>query len=180
MRMSASDVYRDLAIGRDAFIEAMSHTASGVYVVSTDGPGGRCAATISAVASVSADPAMLLVCINKRNLLCAAIETNRQFCVNALNIDQIQISQVFAGKPESGRAHDFESAEWLDGLTLAKRLKGAVASFDCLLHHSVTLGTHNVVIGLVVGASSGDRQPLLYASRSYRASCMLDKSTLKQ
>jgi flavin reductase len=175
--LSANDPYQGLAIGKDAFLEAMSHTASGVYLVTTDGRGGRYAATISAVASVSADPTMLLACINKRNPMCAAIESNRQFCVNALNADQVRISQTFSGKPDSGGlAYDFESAEWLDGLTEAKRLKGAVASFDCLLHHNVVLGTHSVFIGLVVGAAFADGRPLLYAKRSYHSPCALNPS----
>ena len=169
--LSGTDLYRGLATGKDAFLEAMSRTASGVYLVNTDGHGGRYAGTISAVASVSADPTMLLVCINKHNPLCDALEANRQFCVNAYNADQVRICRTFAGRPDTGGLpYDFESAEWLQGLTQAQRLKGAVASFDCLLHHSLLLGTHRVFIGLVVGVMCDDGEPLLYSRRSYYSS----------
>ncbi|MGE0006236.1 MAG: flavin reductase family protein [Parvibaculaceae bacterium] len=169
--LSETDLYRNLAADRNAFLEAMSRTASGVYLVTTDGHGGRVAATISAVASISADPTMLLACINKRNPLCAALETNRQFCINAFNATQVRISQTFAGRPGvGGQAYDFGTAEWLQGQTQAQRLKGAVASFDCLLHHSLTLGTHCVFIGLVVAVACDEGRPLLFSRRGYHSS----------
>ena len=171
---SGNDLYQNLTAGKDAFLEAMSRTASGVYLVTTDGQGGRYAATISAVASVSADPTMLLACVNKRNPLCIALETNRQFCINAFKADQVRISQTFAGKPDAGgQAYDFGIAEWLQGRTQAQRLKGAVASFDCLLHHSLALGTHCVFIGLVVAVTCDEGKPLLYSRRGYYSSSKL-------
>jgi flavin reductase (DIM6/NTAB) family NADH-FMN oxidoreductase RutF len=119
---------------------------------------------------------MLLACVNRRSPMSAAIEANREFCVNELSVDQVPLSQVFSGRSEAGRAYDMESAEWLDGQTLAKRLKGAVASFDCLLNHIVALGTHYVFIGLVVGVCYEDGRPLLYSRRGYHVSCSLDNA----
>lgn len=173
---SGPDVYRTLADKND-FLEAMSHTASGVYLVTTDGRSGCYATTISAVSSVCAEPAMLLACINKRNPLCVAVENNRQFCVNAFSVDQVPISQTFSGRPEAGGlAYDFGRAEWLEGSTKARRLQGAVASFDCLLHHSLVLGTHYVFIGLVIAATCTEGKPLLYSHRTYCSSVELGSS----
>ena len=52
---------------RSAFVDAMSRVASTVHIVTTDGPGGRVGATVSAMTSVSADTPMptLLVCLNR-------------------------------------------------------------------------------------------------------------------
>ncbi|HTN98274.1 MAG TPA: flavin reductase family protein [Nordella sp.] len=152
----------------------MSRTASGVYILTTDGEGGQYAATISAVASVSADPALLLACINRRNPLCAALAANRHFCVNALNAAQSPVSQSFAGRPQSGLAYDFGIAEWYQGTTSAKRLKGAVASFDCVLQDSLAFGTHTIFVGHVVAAAGAEGKPLLYAGRRYLTACALD------
>lgn len=163
-----------LAVDRSIFVDAMSRTASGVYIVSTDGKGGQYATTVSAVASVSADPALLLACVNGRNPMCAAIEVNRHFCINALSAAQSPVSQTFAGKPDAGAAHDFGVAEWYRGTTAAKRLKGAVASFDCVLHECLGFGTHKILIGRVLAAIWEDGRPLLYAGRRYHTACALD------
>ena len=50
-----------------AFVEAMSRSASSVWLVTTDGPAGRHGLTVSAVSSVSAEPPMLLACINRHS-----------------------------------------------------------------------------------------------------------------
>ena len=45
----------------------MGAAVTGVSVVTTDGAGGRLGLTVSSMASVSADPPMLLVCIGRRS-----------------------------------------------------------------------------------------------------------------
>ena len=57
---------------RDAFVEAMSRAVSGVSIVTTDGQAGRFGQTVSAMSSVSADPPLLLVCINRKSPTCTA------------------------------------------------------------------------------------------------------------
>src|SRR5690242_19206043 len=102
---------------RAQFIEAMGRTVTSVTVVTTIGPGGRCGLTVSAVASVSADPPMLMVCINRRSPAAAAIRRNGVFCVNLLAAHQAPLSDTFAGRPRAGEPFDFAAAEWQAGRT---------------------------------------------------------------
>ena len=61
---------------RQLFIGAMGAVATGVTVVATGGAGGQFAQTVSAMSSVSADPPLLLVCLNSRSPINAAISAN--------------------------------------------------------------------------------------------------------
>jgi flavin reductase len=155
------------AVDRAAFVSAMSGAVTSVNVVTTDGPGGMFGVTVSAMASVSADPPMLLVCVNQRSPACAAIRENGVFCVNLLAVNQHDISDVFAGHPREGDAFDFGCAEWQATTTGAVRLPDAASTFDCVLHSSQDAGTHTIFVGRVVDVTATENAPLAHCRRSY-------------
>jgi flavin reductase len=163
-----SDDVVPFAVSRDAFVAAMSRAVTGVSLVTTDGPAGRYAVTVSAVASVSADPPMVLACVNQRSPLAAAIRANGVFCVNLLSAEQARLADIFAGRPDAGKPFDFASASWREAATGAPCLEGALASFDCASHDTHDAGTHTIFIGRVVQAlDTASGTPLLYAARRY-------------
>ncbi|MDT8873082.1 flavin reductase family protein [Komagataeibacter rhaeticus] len=86
---------------RDAFISAMGHAAHSVSVVVTDGDAGRMGVTVSAVSSVSADPPMILACINRKSPAVAAICANGSMTINMLAATQHDISDVFSGRSQN-------------------------------------------------------------------------------
>ena len=154
---------------RGAFLEAMSHTAATVNIVTTDGPEGRVGVTISAMTSVSADtPApSLLVCINRQGSACAPILKNGVFCVNVLRNDQAHISNLFAGRGGAG-GDRFGCADWMRMETGAPRVVDPLVAFDCRLTHAELLGTHYVMFGAVEDIFiAGQGLPLIYANRAY-------------
>jgi flavin reductase (DIM6/NTAB) family NADH-FMN oxidoreductase RutF len=154
-------------VAREHFITAMGRAVTSVNVVTTLGAAGRYGVTVSAFSSVSADPPMVLVCINREGRACEAVRRNRVFCVNVLGDAHEEISRVFAGQspvPEEGR---FGCANWTRLETGAPALEGALAVFDCRVDSSHEYGTHTVFIGLVLEARHGDGLPLLYTQRSY-------------
>ena len=105
----------EIPANRDHFLAAMAAAATGVSVVTTDGPAGRYGVTISAMASVSADPPMLLICVNRRSPACAALLANRLFGVNVLAADQAEVADIFAGRPRQGAAFHFAEERWAGG-----------------------------------------------------------------
>jgi len=145
----------------------MSRIFSLVTVVTTDGPSGRCGVTVSSASSASADPALILACIQRRSPVNAAIHANGAFCVNVLAIGQEHVSDNFAGRARDGVPFDFEIAEWLTGTTGSPLLKGAVAAFDCALHSTHGAGSHTVFFGRVLDIFEGDNWPLIYGRRIY-------------
>lgn len=155
------------AAPRDDFISAMGSAVTGVTVVSTAGESGRFAVTVSAMSSVSADPPLLLVCINRRSPTCAAIRANGAFCVNVLAADQRRVAETFAGRPGDGRPYDFDCARWHALATGVPALEGAVANFDCALSEGYPAGSHMIFIGRVEACRRRDGTPLLYTRRRY-------------
>lgn len=155
------------AVDRTDFINAMSTAVTGVYVVTTDGISGRFGLTVSAVSSVSADPPMVLVCVNRRSPVCAAVRANGAFCVNTLSTEHRFLADIFAGRAFCGEPYDFSRGVWAKGITDAPRLIGAVSNFECQLEHAHDAGTHTVFVGRVLAAHQGGGSPLLYTHRSY-------------
>ena len=97
---------------RASFIEAMSRAATGVTIVTTDGPAGRFGQTVSAMCSVSADPPSLLVCIKTTSVIVNAIRGHRALGVNVLRADQRRVADTFAGRKTWGAPYDFGTARW--------------------------------------------------------------------
>ena len=163
----ASSIQSVDAVERDTYVNAMGCAVTGVNIVTTDGPGGRFGLTVSAVSSVSADPPMLLVCINRHSPACTALQTNKVFCVNMLSTRHKQISDTFAGRPENGKPYDFACASWETAVTGAPRLVDALSTFDCVLETARDAGSHTIFIGRVLEAKAGCGSPLLYSRRAY-------------
>jgi flavin reductase (DIM6/NTAB) family NADH-FMN oxidoreductase RutF len=152
-----------------SFLQGMAEAATSVTLVTTDGPAGRFGVTVSAFASVSADPPMLLACINRKSPAAAAIVSNGGFCVNVLSAAQRYLAEVFAGCSERFAPYDFGCADW-------ERAKGgwclrdSVASFACALDRDVAAGTHQILIGRVLETQRAAPPcvgSLVYARRAY-------------
>ena len=154
---------------RASFLQAMAEAAACVTLVTTDGPAGRFGVTVSAFASVSADPPMLLACINRRSPAASAIAANGGFCVNVLSAEQSYLADVFAGRSERFRPYDFGCAEWARA-DRGWRLAESIASFACALDRDVAAGTHQILIGRVLETHRAE-QPcvgsLVYSRRTY-------------
>jgi len=161
------------AVAAPDFTNAMGNAATGVNVVTTDGPGGRFGVTISAMSSLSAAPPSLLACIHRQSPVAAAIAANGAFCVNVLGSAQAALSDIFAGRtpmaPDGEYRHGdrFRLGDWRRLATGAPVLEGAVASFDCRLAEAHAFGTHRMFVGLVIAVREGGGAPLIYHNRAY-------------
>ena len=153
----------------DRFVAAMAGAATQVSVVTTEGSAGRFGVTVSAFSSVSAEPPLVLVCINRRSPAVEAIIANGRFCVNLLGTDQSEIANCFAGRPGAHVPYDFACADWRVAATGAPVLAQAAASFDCTMHAAHDAGTHRIFIGRVRQALSQPAAPLAFANRAYQA-----------
>ena len=155
------------SVSAEAFLAAMREAVTAVSLVTTSGDAGEYGVTVSAIASVSADPPLVLACINRRSPAEAAIRANGIFCINVLTVRQSHSADVFSGRSPTHSPYDFGCATWTTGLTGAKRLDDAAASFECEVFSAVEAGTHTVLIGRVVGLTANADVPLIYHNRSY-------------
>jgi flavin reductase (DIM6/NTAB) family NADH-FMN oxidoreductase RutF len=151
----------------DKFVAAMGMAATGVSVVTTDGPAGRFGITVSAVSSVSADPPLVLACVSRRSPAAAAIEANGRFSINMLAADNRGVAETFAGRPREGKPYDFAAHDWDEGQSGLPVLADAAAVFECVMAEAYDAGTHRIFIGRVVAAKRGEAEPLVYHNRAF-------------
>ncbi len=165
---------------RDKFIGGMSHAASTVNVVTTDGAAGRGGVTVSAMSSVSADARRptLLVCVHYKTAVAQQIIKNGVFCVNMLKDDQSYISDAFAGRFKEQLKDKFDCADWVAMPSGAPRVVDPLVGFDCHVISAERVGTHYVFFGEVASIFIADRgSPLIYARRSYGATTRIEPAT---
>ncbi len=149
------------------FVEAMAAAASGVSIVTTKGPSGRFGLTVSAVTSISAEPPLLLVCINRKSPIVEAITANRFFAASLLSEHQVPLARSFAGRPDHGAAYDFAAGDWRVGQGGAPVLEHAAATFELELESWSDAGTHRILVGRVLAAAISGLNTLAYHHRKF-------------
>ena len=143
----------------------MRHVPTGVTVITTVHDGVDAGFTANAFASVSADPPMLLICVNRTASSHALISASGIFCVNLLAREQQHIAEKFAGGEPKER---FVGVALERGPLGTAIVAGSLAHFECRLAEEHSAGTHTIFIGKVVGCDSRSGEPLGYYDRTYR------------
>jgi flavin reductase (DIM6/NTAB) family NADH-FMN oxidoreductase RutF len=146
---------------------ALGHLPTGVTVVTSLAPDGTpIGTTVSAVCSVSAEPALLLVCLTKTSETLQAIRGHGEFAVNVLADGQHVLSSNFA---RAGADASWEGIDHQRLQTGLPRLDGTLAAFDCVVHETMEGGDHDIVIGRVRGVHVDELEdrPLLHWRGAY-------------
>lgn len=152
------------------FRDAMSEVASPVFLLATNGVAGRAGMTVTAVASVSDQPATILVCVNRQSPSASLYVANGVFSLNALAPEDRPLGDLFAGRGAPGDDR-FAHGQWGIGATGAPVLESANAWFDCRLIEVKAVASHDVLIGEVVAlGGGGGRDSLVYGRRAWRRS----------
>ena len=146
------------------FRQLLGRFATGVTVLTTRTPGGGpIGMTASSVASVSLDPPLVLVSVDRRHEMHTALEAASSFVLNILAADQEAISRRFAGdEPNRFSGVGFRTNK--QGIAV---LDGVLAHIECEKQSATPAGDHTVFLGLVIGGSVTDRRPLLYYRGGY-------------
>src|SRR5437016_5237638 len=124
----------------------MGRFATGVTVVTTKGEEHLCGLTANAVASLSLEPPLLLVAVDRRSHSHGCFKKNKCFAVNVLSADQEELSRRFARTGPK----EFADLGTTTAITGAPILKGALAYADCRLVEVLTGGDHDIFIGEIV------------------------------
>ena len=136
---------------KDDFRKAMGRFATGVTVVTTGADGEVHGMTANAVTSVSLEPMMLLLCVDKDADSHEILSRAGVFAVNILSDNQQEISNRFAIKDDAG-THSLDGVPHTIGMTGAPILEGALAYLDCRTVTEQEAGDHTIFIGEVVDA----------------------------
>ncbi len=154
-----------MSVSKDEFRAALGRFASGVTVVTTrDASGKLHGITVSAFCSVSLEPPLVLVCIEKTTGSHFAFMESSSFVVNLLAADQQHLSDRFASRlPDKFDTVKYQSG--IDGLPI---LEDALANLECRLKNSHDAGDHTIFIGQIERATVRDGEPLIYFHGNYR------------
>lgn len=124
-----------------ALRSCLGRFATGVAVVTFDGPDGRHGLTINSFTSVSLRPPLILVSVARRARAHSALE-GRPFCVNVLGAEQEWLAHRFAGGAPG------PVVRWQDG-DRASWLCGALAHLECTPWRAYDGGDHTLYLGHV-------------------------------
>lgn len=156
-----------MSIDANDFRDVLRHFAAGVTVVTMKSGDDVHGMTVSAFSSVSADPALILVCIDHKGRGHELLERDDAvFAVNILKAGQEDVSNRFAFSKEDR----FAEGNWTTVATGAPLLEDAVAWLDCTVFARHVAGTHTIYVGQVQACrvNENDAAPLLYWNRGYR------------
>ncbi len=104
---------------------------------------------VTSAMSLSADPPLLLACVNRNSSSWPLLEKYRKFGWSSLGADHQKIAENFSGFGGVKGADRYKGAEWHAAETGALLLKGAPAAFDCEVEEMIGRATHSIVIGRV-------------------------------
>jgi flavin reductase (DIM6/NTAB) family NADH-FMN oxidoreductase RutF len=142
----------------------MGHFATGVTVVTVSQNGEIQGMTANAVASLSLNPPLVLVAVDKTAAMHAALTASRHFALNVLSDAQEHVSRRFAMRGPK----EVNDLTWITAESGAPVLADALAWVDCRLADILPGGDHDVFIGEILAGDSRDGAPLLYFRGKYR------------
>lgn len=144
------------------FRNAMGKFATGITVVTTQIDGDAHGMTANAFMSVSLNPKLVLVSIDKRAKMLASIQQTKRFAISFLSGDQQEESMRFAGQIKDAAPYSFEQ------LGDFPVIKDSLANIVCNLYNEVEAGDHILFIGEVTHLKVNEGDPLLYFGGQYR------------
>lgn len=154
-----------MPVDNEEFRNALGRFASGVSVVTTiDAAGAMHGITVSAFSSVSLDPPLILICIEKTAGSHHAFEESRIFNVNVLSSRQRAMSERFA----SPNADKFDGIDIEIAENTIPVINGCLAILECSLKEVFDGGDHSIFLGEVERTTVNDGDPLIYFRSGYR------------
>lgn len=159
----------DPGLDTERFREVAGRFATGVTVVTTVGEGVVRGMTVNAFTSVSLEPLLVLVSVDRQASMHELIQRHGVFAVTVLSAAQETLSRYFASP---GRAEG--AAQFADvGCEAAPSsgspvLRGGLAWFDCRLADVHAAGDHSLFVGEVVAMGGPfEGEPLVFFGKDY-------------
>jgi flavin reductase len=154
-----------------AFRQALGMFATGVTVVTTVHDDVLHGMTANAFASVSLEPPLVLVCVDKSSGMHELLPRSRCFAVTVLGEGQEELSLFFASSRRPQGRGQFAEVDWRPApVTGSPVLDGGIAFVDCRVVEVHEGGDHSIFLAEVLdlGVPAPEAQPLLYFGGAYR------------
>ncbi|HEY8172158.1 MAG TPA: flavin reductase family protein [Dehalococcoidia bacterium] len=149
------------------FRSVIGHLATGVTVITTAAGDELQGMTANAVTSLSLDPVMVLICVDKTTHTHRMLEAGGVFVVNVLGKHQEDVSRLFAKRVEPERG-TLRGQPFRFGETGAPILDDCLAFLECRVADVLNGGDHSIFLGEVVNeAVVDDVEPLIFFRGTY-------------
>lgn len=151
------------------FRSIIGHFATGVTVITTASGDQLQGMTANAVTSLSLDPVMVLICVDKTTHTHPLLTESGVFTVNVLGEHQEDVSRTFARRaaPEIG---SLRGVPFVFGETGSPRLTDCLAFLECRITNALDGGDHTIFLGEVVAEGIvNDVKPLMFFQGRYRS-----------
>jgi flavin reductase (NADH) len=151
------------------FRNAMAHLPAAVSIITTDGEGGRCGITASAVCSVTDTPPTILVCINRGSAMHEVFRKNGRLCVNVLSDELEQLAMHFSGATKVPMEERFAWDIWEEQGELGQPvLADALVKLQGRIREFKEVGTHSVMfVELAEVKVNEKKDSLIYFNRLF-------------
>ncbi len=150
----------------DEFRDAMARLPAGVVVISTRLGDEFRGLTASSLVSISLEPPMVLVGLERESATRAAILEAKAFNVSLLARSQEFLADRFAGRAPAidGRWANLPHRLGANGIPL---VEGCAAWLECRLIQTHRAGDHDILVGEVEAATAGSGEPLILWDRTF-------------
>lgn len=145
------------------FREAMAHVSAPVTIITTMIDGVPYGSTVSAFASLSVNPPMVVLALDNRGALINHVRTSQRIGVNILSSAQGDLAVRFATR---GLQNRFDGIDWIDDGGMP-RLQGATSWLRCDEVTFTPGGDHTVLLGTVSAAETSGVDGLTYYQRRF-------------
>ena len=158
-----------MAPSADDYRQVMRRLPTGVSVLTMRLGESLHGMTANTVTSVSLDPLLLLVCIDRTARAHEIVIAAGEFVVNVLGAGQADMSRRFALRDSSDEDR-WHGVTTLPSRTLtAPRIDGCTAYLECRVREVHDGGDHAIFVADVLDVDLGaDDPPLVFWQRSYR------------
>ncbi len=157
-----------MPINSELFRKVLSQFATGVTIVTTRHGDTIHGLTANAFCSVSLEPPLVLVCVDKSAQSHDLIKQSGHFVVNILTTAQEELSRRFSTN-HSSAAERFAGIDFRTEMTGAPVLEESLGWLDCKLVAAHPGGDHTIFVGEVLALGpSGNDNPLLYYQSQYQ------------
>ena len=153
-----------MTVSRNKFKKTLGSFATGVTIVTTCLNNKHHGLTVNAFSSLSMDPPLVLICIDKKTESNRILKQSKIFAINILNKKQKNLSKIFSDPNNKNRFYGVKTTTKITGSPIIVNSLGYI---DCTVVKIIPAGDHNIFIGKIITLNSKNLDPLIYHRGNY-------------
>lgn len=152
------------------FRDAMRAFVGNCSVITTGEGEAATGLIVTSAISLSAEPPLLLACINRSSSSWPVLKESSKFGWSSLGAAHQPVAERFSGFGGVKGPARYDGAEWETAVTGARLLTGAPTAFDCTVEEMIDRATHSILIGRVQAIRITEGAgALIYWNGAYRS-----------